>query len=177
MKDEFIEVKQKFLEIKNMGWIKSIRKGSTGIGMTFEAFLGENENNLEIPDYKGIEIKTKRFWSKSYTTLFNCSPEGPGYHETERLKEKYGYPDNILKNCKIINQSILANEKTKIGSNYYFWLKIDRNSKKVYLNVIDIYGHLIENDVYWSFETLEEKLYRKLKNLAFIDATRKIINR
>lgn len=177
MIQEFNDLKNKFLHIKNQGWIKSIRKGSTGNGVTFEYLLGLQENNLEIPDYEGIEIKTKRNYSNSYTTLFNCTPEGPHFREIERLVNKYGYPDLVLKECKVINNSIFTNSMTKINSNYYFKLTIDRNSKKVFLNVIDIYGNLIENNVYWTFETLEEKLYRKLKNLAFIDATRKVIDK
>ena len=71
MDNTFIEIKRKFLEIKNKGWIKSVRNGSTGIGATFEYLLGMEENNLEIPDYNEIEIKTKRNYSKSYTTLFH----------------------------------------------------------------------------------------------------------
>ena len=177
MDNIFIEIKRKFLDIKNKGWIKSVRNGSTGIGATFEYLLGMEENNLEIPDFNDIEIKTKRNYSKSYTTLFNCTPEGPHYHEIERLKDKFGYPDSVLKYCKVINNSIFCNNKTKIGANYYFNLIVDRESKKIFLNIIDIYGNLIENNVYWAFETLEEKLYRKLKNIAFVDAIRKTVNK
>ena len=108
MIQEFNDLKNKFLHIKNQGWIKSIRKGSTGSGVTFEYLLGLQENNLEIPDYEGIEIKTKRNYSNSYTTLFNCTPEGPHFREIERLVNKYGYPDLVLKECKVINNSIFT---------------------------------------------------------------------
>ena len=50
----------KFNSIKNMGWIQSIKKGSSGIGLTFEHLIGINENEFEIPDFNGIELKTKR---------------------------------------------------------------------------------------------------------------------
>ena len=97
MNIEFENLKKKFAEIKNMNWVESVRKDSTGSGRTFEKLLGIGENNLEIPDYNGIEIKVKRSYSNSFTTLFNCTPEGPHYCEIERIKEKYGYPDKVLK--------------------------------------------------------------------------------
>ena len=50
----------KFNNIKNMGWVSSIKKGSAGIGLTFEHLIGVNENEFEIPDFNGIELKTKR---------------------------------------------------------------------------------------------------------------------
>ena len=135
MEKQFKELNKKFVQIKNMGWIKTIRSGSTGIGATFEALIGTNENNLEIPDYNDIEIKTKRNYSKSYTTLFNCTPEGPHYYEVERLREKYGYPDKILKECKVINNSIFCNNKTKVNSHYYFQLSINRMEEQILLNI------------------------------------------
>ena len=46
--------------ISNMGYIESLRKGDTGVGMTLETLLGITANSNRAPDYKGIEIKTKR---------------------------------------------------------------------------------------------------------------------
>lgn len=175
MKTEIKALQEQFMKIRNKGWIKSIRSGSTGIGATLEHLLGIEENGLEIPDFGEVEIKTKRNYSKSYTTLFNCTPEGPHYHEIERLKDKYGYPDNDLKQYKVLNNSVFANDKTKVGSNYYFKLNVDRGQKKIFLNIIDIYGNVVENNVYWTFDTLMEKLHRKVKNIAFVDAIRKYI--
>lgn len=34
------EFKQKFQELKNKGFIKSLRKGPTGVGFTFETLVG-----------------------------------------------------------------------------------------------------------------------------------------
>lgn len=167
---------ENFSKIKKKGWVKNIRNGSTGVGMTLEHLLNITENNFEIPDYNGIEIKTKRNYSESYTTLFNCTPEGTHYKETERLKNKYGYPDSILKSYKVINNSIFANQLTKIGTKHYFKLNIDRENQKVILYVFNIFGELLENNVYWSFETLKDKLYRKVKMIAFVDALRKFVN-
>ena len=124
MNIEFENLKKKFAEIKNMNWVESVRKGSTGSGRTFEKLLGIEENNLEIPDYNGIEIKVKRSYSNSFTTLFNCTPEGPHYCEIERIKEKYGYPDKVLKEAKILHNSVYCNQKVKINDSYYFQLHV-----------------------------------------------------
>ena len=72
-----------FLKIKNMGYIKTMRKGSTGVGYTFEKLLGKEEDNLPFPDYKGIEIKTViyyykriiRTWWRLFICYKNCSRE------------------------------------------------------------------------------------------------------
>ena len=174
METEFENLKNKFLEIKNMEWVESCRKGSTGCGRTFEKLLGIQENNLEIPDYLGIEIKVKRSYSNSFTTLFNCTPEGPHYYEIDRIKEKYGYPDKVLKETKILHNSIYCNQKIKINDSHYFQLYINETEKKLYLKVIDQNGNIIEDEVYWTFDLLKEKLYRKLKNIAIISTLRKI---
>jgi len=55
------EVVAKLQEIKNRGFIPSLRRGSTGIGYTFETVFGIQENNIPIPDIGGrVEIKTIR---------------------------------------------------------------------------------------------------------------------
>lgn len=168
-------LKDKFNLIKKLGWIKSIRKGSTGIGATFENAMGLNENSFEIPDFNGIEIKTKRNYSNSYTSLFNYAPDGKYCYQMEKLKDKFGYPDKILKNCKVLNKSFYCGMKIRV-SNYYFILKVDSSLKKVILNIVDLYGNLIENNIYWDFKEIEEKLNRKLHFLAFVNASRKIVD-
>lgn len=43
------EFKIKFKEIKEKGFIKSTRRGPTGIGHTLETYLGLKENNYASP--------------------------------------------------------------------------------------------------------------------------------
>lgn len=176
MQNQIAELKNKFFEIKNMGWIKSDSNDTGGIGKTFERLIGIPNNEFEIPDFNEIEIKTKTQYSDAYTTLFNCSPTGPHYHEVERLKDEYGYPDSKLKEYKVLNTSINSTEKNKVGLNYFFKLSIDKRNEKIYLLIYDKKGVLIENNVYWDFDILEEKLYRKLKYLAYVKAFKKKIN-
>lgn len=162
-------LKEKFDIIKKMRWIKSIRKGSTGIDATFENIIGLSNNSFEIPDFYNIEIKTKRTYSKSCTSLFNYTPKGKYSNKMENFKNKFRYPDKILKNFKVINKSFFCNTKVRV-SNYYFILKVDRTLKIVILKIIDLYGNLIEDKIYWDFEIIKEKINRKLRFLAFINA-------
>ena len=170
MKEEIKKLKEEFLKIKQKGWIKSLNSGSNGIGFTFEALLGIPRNELEIPDYNGIELKTRRYSSTSYIILFSSKPEGKYYHEVERIKDTYGYPHNKFKEYKVLNNSVYGNKVNKIGQNFYFKLDIDKVQRKIYLLVYDKNKRLIEKDVYWDFDILAEKLYRKLRFLAIIKA-------
>ncbi len=166
----FDDLKIKFEEIKKMGWVKSCCKGLGGIGNTLEELIGLNRNDFEIPDYFGVEIKTKRAHSGSNTCLFSCVPDGPHYHEVERLKDEYGYPDSMLKMYNVLNTTLNTKIMKKVGLYYYFKLKVDRTNEKLLLEIYDKNKVLIENEVYWDFDTLKEKLYRKLKYMAFFKA-------
>ena len=170
MEKQIKKLKEEFVKIKEKGWIKSLNRGNNGVGFTFESLLGIQKNELEIPDYNGIELKTRRYSSTSYIILFSSKPEGKYYHEAERIKDKYGYPHRIFKQYKVLNNSVYANKFNKIGQKYYFKLDVDRNERKIYLLICDKYKNLLERDVYWDFDILEEKIYRKLNFLALIKA-------
>ena len=53
--DEFIK---RFNEIKEKGFIKSLRRGPTGIGNTLETYLGIKENNISLP---ALEVAVQLF--------------------------------------------------------------------------------------------------------------------
>lgn len=72
--------------------IKSLRKGSTGVGFTLESLLNIDANSSKKPDFKGIEIKSGR-GVKNRTTLFAQVPDwsmSPCKRSAEILN-KYGY--------------------------------------------------------------------------------------
>lgn len=173
MKNSIEKLYMEFYRIKSLGWIRSINNKVNGVGMTFEKMLGIESNELEIPDYNGIEIKTKRKTSNSYFGLFNCTLTGPYYHSVQHLKDNYGYPHRIYKKFKVLNNSVYCNRKNKIGSNYYFELNVNRKEKRIYLNVFNLRNNLMKESFYWDIDILEEKLYRKLKFLAIVKATTK----
>lgn len=61
---------KKFREIKERGFVQTMRKGPTGIGYTLETLLGIKENNDAHPDVDGAELKAHRTKGNSMITLF-----------------------------------------------------------------------------------------------------------
>lgn len=54
--------------IKNMGWVKTLRSGSTGIGYTLETLLEIEENNFHKKQhYYG---KSRNSWFRLRRTFF-----------------------------------------------------------------------------------------------------------
>ena len=177
MLDEIIrKLEKKFIEIKKMEYVKSVRNGPTGVGATFEYLLGKNEESFEIPDYYGIEIKTKRSYSKAYITLFNAVPTGSCFHETKRLRDTYGYPNKKDKILKELYTDVFSNCVTKVGLWYYFQLYIDYRNQRLTLLIYDYKKNLIDDSTYWDFDILKEKLERKLQVLALVKAWPNRIN-
>jgi hypothetical protein len=169
-------LKEKFEEIKNMGWVKSIGYSYGGVGKTFEQLIGKEIDNFEIPDFGRIEIKSQHSCIKEYISLFSYAPESNWIFEIKRIHSLYAYPDSNDKSIKTLNRAICVNRKTMVGDNYKFMLKIDNINRKIYLVVFDSQDNIIENESYWSFDTIEEKLLRKMKYLAYIIADRRYIN-
>ena len=177
MIDENIRKLQKeFKKIKGMEYIKTVRNGPTGVGATFEKLIGKEEESFEIPDYYGIEIKTRRAYSKAYITLFNCVPTGSSFHETKRLRDIYGYPSKNDKNLKELYAEVFANESVKVGLWHYFKIKVDKQKQKLILQIYNYKNQLIDDTTYWDFDILKEKLERKLQILALVKAWTNRIN-
>ena len=171
-----IKLKKEFSRIKEMGWIKSCKNDFGGIGITFEKLLGIQTNELEIPDFGEIELKTKTDCSDEYITLFNCVPTGPHYHEVERLKDEFGYYDSKYKQYKVLNTFSYSGRLTKTISKYYMSLYVDKGAEKIFLCIYNAKKEVIEKQVYWDFDILKEKLYRKLKYIAVVNAKKRYLN-
>lgn len=175
--DETIKKLQKELEIiSKKGYIKGIYNNSASVGRTLEHELNLQRNTLEIPDYEGIEIKTRRTYSKSYITLFTAVPDGIEQREMERLKNTFGYPYKNDKKYKALYADVYGNRKNYAGVKYQYKLDVDREKQKIFLCVYDRYDNLIERKIYWSFIYLESKLMLKLQTLALVNVWPKQIN-
>jgi len=175
--ETIIELKEKFEEISKKGYIKGIYNNYSAIGRTFEDELGLPRNEIEMPDYKGIEIKTRRTYSKSNITLFNAVPDGKEPNEMERIKETYGYPYKRDKKYKALYVDIFGNKKNFGGIKYQYKLEVDKEKQIILLCIYDKKEQLLEKKIYWSFLYLESKLMLKLQNLAIVNAwTNKVDN-
>ena len=170
MKKEIEKLREQFDKISKKGYIKGIYNNLSSIGMTFENELNLKANPNSEPDYNGIEIKTRRTYSKSDITLFNAVPDGKQWNEIERLKNQYGYPYKNDKRYKALYAEIYGNKLSFAGIKFQYRLDVDKDEEKVFLCIYDRYGSLIERDVYWSFKYLENKIMNKLKILAIVNA-------
>mgnify|MGYP000636587006 CR=1 FL=1 len=62
----------KIKEVNKKGWIKTLRKGDTGVGYTLETELGIRANSNQKPDFHGIEIKA--FRNKDFLSVQSLVP-------------------------------------------------------------------------------------------------------
>lgn len=112
------ELKEKFNKIKKLGYVESTATGRGNIGLTLERLFGKENDNFQVSDYNGIELKTKHGFSKTYITLFSLVPSGKEFFETKRIREKYGYNDTKFPNIKVLSRSAWANYKNKLKNGY-----------------------------------------------------------
>lgn len=136
------EVQKRLLEIKNKGFLPSLRKGSTGIGYTFENLFGLKESNIPIPDIGGrVEIKTIRRDSQSLITLFTFN-KGVWHLKQRELIQKYGYVDEkgryALKNTVFYGKTISQGISLQINENQNTIHLVDTNTKE-FLATWDVY--------------------------------------
>lgn len=173
---DFIEFKKVFNEVKKKGWVKSLRKGDTGVGYTFETLIGKEEENFPIADYGSIEIKTTRMYSKKRIHLFSAVPDGDYLFPIKRVLDKLGYPDKERPEYKVFQMGFNGKDFSNIGYYKKGKIVVNHKEKKIDFVVINSYNKNIDINVSWSFQLLYERLYLKLKKLAYIKADRKFIN-
>lgn len=82
---------EEFRKVKALGFVKSNRRNNTGVGKTFEDYIGVVENNLDAPDMLGYEIKSHREEATSYVTLFTKVPDFPS-RANAYLNNNFGTP-------------------------------------------------------------------------------------
>lgn len=167
---------KRYKEVEKMGFIPSNRKHNTGIGKTFEDYIGVVENNLDEPDLYGFEIKSHRDTACSYVTLFTKSPSFPR-RANAILKDKYGvsYVDNS--DLKKLHASMFATKYGLVYDTYNFKLINDKENKLVLIGVYDPKTNdLIDCSVGYTYQCLEKILMKKLNNLFYVSADTKTID-
>jgi hypothetical protein len=170
------KIKSKFLSIKNKGFLPNVKTDHNdgAIGNTFEFYLGVKENNLRDSDFDGWEIKTKKKFSKTATTLFSRKPTEPKGGDKYML-DKYGVPDQTFPACKNLNTSIYANKWCSYYQKFKYKLELDKSQNKLIMLVKNMKDKLIDDSVYWSFNDLMLGA-KKLKNTFVVQAEKKLIN-
>ncbi len=149
------EFSQRFTEIRAMGYVKSMRKGPTGIGYTLESLLDIRENNDAHPDIEGAELKAHRTEQNGMITLFTFNNKAWRIPPLEAVK-KYGSFD--------------ANGRQGL----YYTMSVKPNSAGLFLYVTDtdisvrhIDGTIIAE---WQMIHVSERFHQKLPALVFVSA-------
>lgn len=176
MKTDIQELQEAYFKIKEKGWIKSMRKGPGGIGYTFETLLNREENNLPIPDFNSIEIKTMRKNSRRVLHLFNLTPDGDFLFPIKRIIDKIGYPNKNNRNYKVLKADVNAIKYTYLGCNKRIKLYVNHLEEKIELITEDGNGKKININISWSFLLLKKTLELKLGYLALIKADNKFMD-
>jgi hypothetical protein len=181
-KDEVVE---RLSEIRDSGWttLTSHRQDKDGgLGNTLEDLLEIPENNIPIADYGEFEFKTHRTSSNSLISLFRFEPK-PG-EVVPKLIRDYGWP---IPKYGPMERSLRIDIDAAGFSERGFVARIDATSKRIKLhfdstkvpNTPNYQAWLQEvrrrvglGDLqpvpYWSFDDLEEKIRRKIRNMVYI---------
>jgi hypothetical protein len=165
----------RFRAIKALGYVKSNRPHNTGIGKTFEDYVGVVENNLEAPDFAGFEIKSHRFASQSYVTLFTKAPSFPK-GANAFLKNEYGTPYDDDAGIKKLHTSMFADSANTYKQTLSFRLIDDPEAKMIFIGVFDLNGNLIDKRVGYTYDVIEKALTKKLNNLFYVTADVEVRN-
>jgi len=86
------EFKIRFTELREKGYVKSMRSGPTGVGHTLEYCLGLKENNVCVPDLGDVELKAHRDNVTSLITLFTFNRKAWIMEPLSAIRA-YGTPD------------------------------------------------------------------------------------
>lgn len=145
------QITQSLKELSEKGWIKSNREHNTGIGKTLEDHLGIKENNIALPDFGVMELKSQRVNTISMMTLFTKSPDGITNAE---IRKRFGYPDKEFPKIKILHQTISGGKRNAMG----FQATIDEaQGKLLILKKGKLLGH-------YGLEFLRKKAVEKIGN-------------
>lgn len=165
----FQEVIRKLKELKEKGYVKTHRTGSTGIGKTLEDLLGIQENNIPSPDFnEEIELKTARKISSSMLTLFTKAPLPR--NANSHLLETFGYITGESQGRKILHTTVNGVDYNTLRGVPGF--KINVTSDKL---ILSAYQH-IDIVPYWDREILRKCFESKLPKLVYLKAESKGIN-
>jgi hypothetical protein len=149
------EFQRKFTAIKEMGWIPSKRRSSTGVGYTLETLLGIEENNIALPDFGTVELKSHRLNSTSMVTLFTFNRKVWKINPLQAVRN-YGTKDA---NGRLGLYFTMSPTPTSTG----LFLHLEPEA----ISVRHISGEVIAE---WSLAALAEQFIKKMPALVLVSA-------
>ncbi len=159
------QLNTKLKEIKKMGFVKTHRKGDTGIGKTLEDLLNIRENNIPLPDIGEIaELKSYRKEAKSMMTLFTLEPLPKGGDRDRLLLNGFGYSKRDNNRSKELHSTLSC----KKYNNQNLKLAVEKDK-------IRVKGKGRRINIFWDIESVRNKFVQKLPALVYVLADTKII--
>ncbi len=156
---------KKLQEIKKQGFVKTHRRGDTGIGKTLEDLLGIKENNIPLPDIGEVaELKSYRKNAKSMMTLFTLEPLPNGGDRDRLLLDNFGYSRRDNQRSKELHSTLSC----KKYNNQNLKLSVEKNK-------IRVKGKGKRINIFWDVELVKNKFNKKLPALVYVLADTKII--
>lgn len=173
--DNIIKLNNKFIEVKKLGYVNGINIKSKGnAGITFEYLIGKNNDNFQIADFEGIEIKVRSFLKTSKIRLFSLVPSNSFGLEIKRLRKMYGISNSTFPDVKTIHCYAVTTKKISLQNNFKVKLEIDYDEERIYLLVYEQNNLLLEKKLYWDFDDIIIALKRKLNTLAIVSFNKRI---
>ena len=163
---EFID---RYLAVRELGWVRSHRSNNTGIGKTLEDLLMIEENNLDGADIGDVEIKSQRALASSKVTLFTKKPTGPE-GANNILRDHYGvqnpkHPELMQMHASMFNYW---------NQTYKKWgmrLQPNDDEERIYLEIKDLQTDKVEQFTCWyDYEVIRNIISKKMNILAFVSA-------
>jgi hypothetical protein len=153
------ELLAKLREIAARGFVRTLRAGPTGVGMTLETMLGIAANSARTPDFHGIELKAKRHRASAginRSTLFSKAPSWKlsPVGSAMGLLQKRGYlTDGRLQLYQTLSGDRLNGRRLA--------LEIDGSADWLKQVHIDAETQRITHDVTWELDKLRADLAAK----------------
>lgn len=163
------ELLQKLIIISQKGFIPTVVRGDTGVGMTLEHELGISANSSRNPDYKGIEIKASRVnegdRQKNRNQLFSKIPSWSlsPVSSVAELINKRGYIDKD--GHQALRQTLSGGRVNAQG----LYLDIDYANdylRQMFKNAEDFSEH----DTTWVLQELKSILLKKHRETFWVKA-------
>lgn len=164
-------LKKEFYRIQSRNWILSQSKGYGGAGQTLEFLLNKSIDRDILPDYNGIELKTRQENSEPYVGLFSMALDNMPLR-MKFLYEHCGWPSKDNPEFKVLYLRI-NNQFNRCSRRFSYKLFVNYINKVVELKIYDHYNEeLIKEPLSWSFKHLQLRLETKLSYLAFVNVKR-----
>lgn len=166
--DEFKKIRDEFYRIQCMNWIKNKGCGYSSAGKTLENILGKDDDTAPLPDFQGIEPKTKVDGSEPFIGLFSMVPDSQPLLINKILKT-YGWPSRKNRSYNVFYAQIYGNKFTSIGNYFSYRLFVDYKREELVLLIKNNFTFDTVTNISWSFQQLNLRLSKKLTLLALFN--------